>query len=1063
MKKIKLIILLILISLTTLISDNKLYVAQEGYAAYEKKYAFLLQAKNNAPAKKFVVINNNGKKILSGKFIFWGYHIDSYYYCADLSSIIKIGTYTLKATGISKQIKIVNRKHFLKLADKVINTYFHAQRCGQEIDDWHNACHLDDSRCVNIKFKANNLPLQILKPTYKAGTHIDVTGGWHDAGDYNKYMGNTPIAIAHLAMAVEEFDFDTALTKSILNEIKWGMDWCLKMQDEDGGVFERVYSGFSAQKGPAEETDNIKNKDDRPLDQDKFTSETGKFIFAAAIASRVLKKTKPQYAKKLVKAAQRAWKWIEDHPEQWPGPWHFGEYPGDISAVIWGALEMYQTTGEKKFLKYAENNYRKIKMTSGADVEHFWWMSQKSICLAKLLIMNDDTDIKNYIENEFNRYIKLLRKKTFANPFLVRTAYEPGWGNNAKVLGVLFDLYWISKSLNQPAVIDEFSQFHNWIYGLNPAGYTFVIGYGNKYPKKVFNHITHHAHKELAGGVVPGLYLRKGKPFYKESKSDFRNNECGIDASAMYLFDCGVVKKHKVIISIKQPLCFETVSGKQKIIFSVLGDNKNLKIEYRIGNKTKFMPVSGSKTSNYTLPFPTQNYPEGRNVIYIRALNNQKRQIAKIYHPVTIDNIDDPPQIRIISPTPGSLTGGGVILEAMVKADKPNIKVMYSLDGINYTSLKQENGRYKTVLKKIGLGMNKLSLVARKKSGIQSVQNINFIFNPSGKIETENTFKVKKDTGGNGIAISDFKYDSQAAVRLGSKGDSLQIPFAISQKGKYILKHRERSGDKSENNQQNRWQNNKYKYTLDHKQIFLNGKQETLTEQPDLYGEYWGTRASKPLMLEAGEHYFTVQTLQDWAYSDYLEIQSLSHSNVSSVKLTPLALLLTDFEKGKLTAGAWGAYAGDNSSINYTIHSLNKKNKTQFTGNFCLKTDYSLKDYIGITYNNNSKNWSDFAGFEFYAKADKTTIIKFNLAEAGSKTFYTAMAFVKNNKWQKVQVNFANFLVATDYQPGNKYDKKLDLNDIAQLHIAPQTQGEGFLFIDNLRLVSQQKLNENYK
>src|SRR5207237_5011851 len=47
--------------------------------------------------------------------------------------------------------------------------FFHIQRCGFEVLGWHKACHLDDAKLPD-------------------GTHLDATGGWHSAGDYNKLM-----------------------------------------------------------------------------------------------------------------------------------------------------------------------------------------------------------------------------------------------------------------------------------------------------------------------------------------------------------------------------------------------------------------------------------------------------------------------------------------------------------------------------------------------------------------------------------------------------------------------------------------------------------------------------------------------------------------------------------------------------------------------------------------------------------------------------------------------------------------------------------------------------------
>lgn len=51
--------------------------------------------------------------------------------------------------------------------------YIHAQRCGTEVPNVHEVCHLNDARRRDT------------------GEHRNVVGGWHDAGDLRKWMSAT--------------------------------------------------------------------------------------------------------------------------------------------------------------------------------------------------------------------------------------------------------------------------------------------------------------------------------------------------------------------------------------------------------------------------------------------------------------------------------------------------------------------------------------------------------------------------------------------------------------------------------------------------------------------------------------------------------------------------------------------------------------------------------------------------------------------------------------------------------------------------------------------------------
>jgi len=87
----------------------------------------------------------------------------------------------------------------------------------------------------------------------------DNIGGWHDAGDYGRYMVNSGITTGTLLWTWEIYGEKIKKislkipesgngTPDILNETRWNLDWMLKMQDSDGGVWHKQtstnFSGF---------------------------------------------------------------------------------------------------------------------------------------------------------------------------------------------------------------------------------------------------------------------------------------------------------------------------------------------------------------------------------------------------------------------------------------------------------------------------------------------------------------------------------------------------------------------------------------------------------------------------------------------------------------------------------------------------------------------------------------------------------------------------------------------------------------------------------------------------
>jgi len=79
-----------------------------------------------------------------------------------------------------------------------------------------------------------------------ASTERDLRGGWYDAGDYNKYTSWTANYVTSLLGAYLEnpsvWTDDFGIPESgngtpdILDEVKWGLDWLERMQNQDGAM-----------------------------------------------------------------------------------------------------------------------------------------------------------------------------------------------------------------------------------------------------------------------------------------------------------------------------------------------------------------------------------------------------------------------------------------------------------------------------------------------------------------------------------------------------------------------------------------------------------------------------------------------------------------------------------------------------------------------------------------------------------------------------------------------------------------------------------------------------------
>ena len=197
-----------------------------------------------------------------------------------------------------------------------------------------------------------------------ANSHQGISGGWFDAGDYGQYIPNAApvwyVIGAALDIAPQRFrDGDLNIPESgnalpdLLDELEWGMDWALQMQDPaNGGVYFRVASATWDSSLPHE----IKKA---RLIAEKTTHATAAFAAMAAIHARLLADHRPARAATVLAAARHAWEFLQTHP-QWPVEGdryhnpkgiHAGEYhdPSAQDNILWAAAELYRSTGEASY------------------------------------------------------------------------------------------------------------------------------------------------------------------------------------------------------------------------------------------------------------------------------------------------------------------------------------------------------------------------------------------------------------------------------------------------------------------------------------------------------------------------------------------------------------------------------------------------------------------------------------------------------------------------------------------------------------------------------------------
>ena len=150
---------------------------------------------------------------------------DRFHWTFDFSAVTNHGRYVVVSgegkTAVASPAFTINDDLLRQQAAEPGYRFFYYQRCGIAVPGFHAACHLDDARMPD-------------------GTHRDLSGGWHDAGDYNKYCGFTPETFYALAVAYhrqprlfDQWDRNHNGRADILDEALWGAEFLLKALDRE--------------------------------------------------------------------------------------------------------------------------------------------------------------------------------------------------------------------------------------------------------------------------------------------------------------------------------------------------------------------------------------------------------------------------------------------------------------------------------------------------------------------------------------------------------------------------------------------------------------------------------------------------------------------------------------------------------------------------------------------------------------------------------------------------------------------------------------------------------------
>ena len=224
-------------------SDNTSWIRinQLGYTPQGNKVAVWCSKSETSISSFSLIDSTTGKTVFTynaGKN-FGAYGPFKNTFRLNFSSFKKPGIYFLKAGNVVSPVFKIDKDVYKGSADFCLQ-YMRQQRSGFN-PYLKDSCHTHDGYVLYGE-----------QSGIKDSTHIDVSGGWHDASDYLQYSSTSANATYHLLMAYRDFKNVFADEKlangldgkngmaDVLDEAKWGLDWLLKMHPTQDRMFNQI-------------------------------------------------------------------------------------------------------------------------------------------------------------------------------------------------------------------------------------------------------------------------------------------------------------------------------------------------------------------------------------------------------------------------------------------------------------------------------------------------------------------------------------------------------------------------------------------------------------------------------------------------------------------------------------------------------------------------------------------------------------------------------------------------------------------------------------------------------
>lgn len=419
--------------------------------------------------------------------------------------------------------------------------FFDANQCGNDVDDnaltWRGNCHTyDETASIDSANGLGSTEKEFVKKANGGSDTVDVSGGYHDAGDHLKFSMTMAFASTNLAWAYNQYPNafnETGSKEHLFDILKEMCDYFMKVTylDDNDDVVTFCYMVGGDQdhnEWSAPETQTMNRSTYWATKSNNSTDAACQMAAALASASMALKEVDSQYASECLKYANALQKFGSTYVNaNYDGVGSFYSSGSQKDDIAWGDLWCHLANGEI-------DSYKPITPQDGVyngEYDHWIYSWDKvwggySTLLSQLGFGDAfSKELKFEMDKQVNNYSQ---------------AYYPvggGWG--ASRYNCAWQMYAMqySKATNNEQFYEYAKGQMDYLLGNNSQNRSYLLGYTENSPVHI-HHRAANPNKSTAtytlyGALVGGPTDANGS--YQDETDSYSCTEPALDYNGCFI------------------------------------------------------------------------------------------------------------------------------------------------------------------------------------------------------------------------------------------------------------------------------------------------------------------------------------------------------------------------------------------------------------------------------------------------------------------------------------------------------------------------------------------------